>query len=120
MVNAYNAHLLDALFDTPTTRIALPGIAGIFSGWSAEVNEDLLQRRTIQVLTNGFDAKRKEIYEQILKDWKNQDLTQYSVERAIGDAVFYHEHCGLIAGLEYAALAIERVEDPGLNHLPGV
>lgn len=106
-----------AIFTASDTVRALSGIAAMFSGLRAESNEVFYQRRTIQVLTNGFEAKRKEIYSQILEERANKGVSEYSVERAIGDAVVYHDHCSLIAGLEHAALSIERLENPGIKQL---
>jgi len=39
------------------------------------------------------------------------------VEKAIGDAIKYHFSCTLNAGLEEAAVAIERADNPGIKQL---
>lgn len=97
---------------------ALAGITGILSGMRAEINTNTFQQRTVQVLTAGFEEKRKTFQAEMLQH-RTDSLTLYTVERAIGDAIRYHDHCSLIAGLEYAAYAIARVDDPGLNALRG-
>ena len=48
---------------------------------------------------------------------RKDNLTDYPVERAIADAIVYHDNCSLVAGLEQAALSIERAVNPGLNEL---
>ncbi len=103
-----------AIFTGVDTIRALSGSASILSGVRSEFNQEYFSNQTIQVLTNGFEAKRREIYKGILKTRK-QGLTRYPVEAAIKDAVVYHSSCSLLTGLEYAALSIERVENPGLK-----
>lgn len=105
-----------AIFKTADTARALSGIAAIFSGWRAEVNAAYFSNLTIQVITNGLEAKRKEIYDKILEERK-KDLTEYPVQRAVGDTATYHYNCALVAGLEHAALSIERAENPGLKQI---
>jgi hypothetical protein len=105
-----------AIFTHADTARALSGIAAIFSGWRAEVSADFFNNLTIQVVTKGIEAKRKEIYNQMLVD-REGDLSQYSVQRAVGDAAVYHYNCSLIAGLEQAAQSIERAENPGLGNI---
>ena len=93
---------------------ALSGAAGITSGVRAEFNNDYFQNKTIQVITDGLESKRQEIYEKILED-REQDLEKYPVQRAIKDAIKYHENCSLISGLEQAAISIERADNPGAD-----
>lgn len=95
---------------------ALSGIAAIMSGFRAEVNETYFHNLTIQVLTDGMEKKRQEIYQEISKN-QQKKVTDYPVEKAIGDAIFYHDHCSLIAGLEFSAASIRRATDPGLNRV---
>ena len=104
-----------AIFTGGTSQ-ALSGVAGIISGVRAEFNQDYFQMLTIQVITDGLGKKRQEIYTKILNDRKG-NLTEYPVERAIKDAIFYHDNCSLVAGLEQAALSIERAANPGINEL---
>jgi len=105
-----------AIFKPADTARALSGIAAIFSGWRAEVNADFFNNLTIQVVTKGIEVRRKEIHDQMIDDRK-KDLTEYTVQRAVGDTAVYHYNCSLIAGLEQAAQSIERAENPGLTHI---
>jgi len=102
-----------AIFTSLDTVRALSGTAAIISGVRSEFNEDYFSNQTVHVLTNGFESKRDEFYEKILNR-RNQSITQYPVEAAIKDAIEYHASCSLVAGLEQAALAIERAKNPGL------
>ena len=104
-----------AIFSGGTSQ-ALSGVASIFSGIRAEFNEDYFQMLTIQIITDGLGKKRQEIYTKILENRK-VDLTIYPVERAIADAIRYHDNCSLVAGLEQAALSIERAANPGMEQL---
>ncbi|MBI3246984.1 MAG: hypothetical protein HYZ50_10825 [Deltaproteobacteria bacterium] len=119
-----------AIVKAADTARALAGITSILSGTRAEINEDNFQQRTVQVLTSGFEERRKEILADMLRrrgiredpdgttvHTPGEDLTTYTVERAIGDAIRYHDHCSLVAGLEFAAYAVDRVNDPGLKAL---
>jgi hypothetical protein len=106
-----------AIFKAADTARALSGVAAIFSGWRAEVNADFFNNLTIQVISKGIEARRKEIYDQIQTDRKDANLTAYSVQRAVGDAAVYHYNCSLIAGLEQAGQSIDRVESPGLTNI---
>ncbi len=103
-----------AIVTGAATARALAGIAGILTGMRAEFNEDYFHNKTIQVITDGLEAKRKETYEKML-DARKLDMTGYPVEAAVKDAITYHAECSLIAGLEHAALSIERAQNPGLQ-----
>lgn len=92
----------------------LAGVAAVFSGVRAEFNESFFQRLTIQVITEGLEARRREIYSQI-QPRQRTDIASYPLEAAVKDALDYHSACSLIAGLEHAALSIERAENPGLR-----
>ena len=103
-----------AIFTGADIVRALSGAAGIASGVRAEFNEDYFQSLTIQVITDGLESKRQEIYEKILEE-REKGVVKYPVQRAIKDAILYHEHCSLISGLEQAAISIERAENPGAD-----
>jgi len=111
-----------AIFKAANTARALSGIAAIFSGWRAEVNADYFNNLTIQVISKGIEARRKEVYDKILEDRKAdletyQNYLNYPIQRAVGDAAVYHYNCSLIAGLEHAAQSIERAQNPGSAEL---
>jgi len=103
-----------AIFSATSTVRALSGAAAIISGVRSEFNQVYFSSQAIQVLSAGFDSKRKELYENMLKNRPN-NMTKYPVEAAVKDAVEYHENCSLLAGLERAALSIERIDNPGLK-----
>ena len=94
----------------------LSGTAAIFSGVRSEFNSEYFQRQTIQVITNGIDAKQNAVYTEI-KNKQGLPLKDYPVEAAIKDADKFHASCSLIAGLEHAALTVARADDPGLKAL---
>lgn len=113
-----------ALFSPVAVARALSGSAAAVSGVHAEFTEKFFARLTIQVLTKGIDARRKNLYAEIRerrsKDGKDVELVSlstYSVEAAIKDALTYHAACSLIAGLEEAAASIERADNPGIDQL---
>lgn len=108
-----------AIFKAADTARALSGIAAIFSGWRAEANAAYFNNLTIQVISKGIEGRRKEVYEEILKNRENglKDYKDYPVQRAVGDAAVYHYNCSLIAGLEHAAQSVERDQNPGLPQI---
>src|SRR3972149_2739046 len=71
-------------------------------------------RLTIQVISSGIEAKRQEILVGIGKKQKDS-LADYTLQAGVADAAKYHYNCSLISGLEYAAFAIARGEDPGVK-----
>ena len=95
---------------------ALSGVAAIMSGFRAELNEAYFHNLTIQVLTDGMEKKRQEIYREIREN-QQKNVTDYPVEKAIGQAIFYHDHCSLLAGLEFSAESIKRATNPGLDRV---
>lgn len=104
---------------TPASTVrALAGSAAITSGIRAEFQQDYFANLAVEVITKGIDARRKAIYEEILKRREAaKDIKEYPVKAAVKDAIFYHGACGLLAGLEEAGTSIERARDPGLNTL---
>ena len=103
-----------AIFTRVNTVRALSGTAAIFSGFRAEVNEAYFQSKTVQVLTDALESKRRENYHSMLEK-RSRNITNYTVEEAIKDAVTYHSNCSVVAALEHAAISIERAENPGLR-----
>ena len=114
-----------ALFTEENTARTFSGAAAITSGFQAEFDSRYFSSKTVQVLTDAMEARRRERYETIAGepgDAQNpgrQSLTiaQYPVEAAIKDAISYHDDCSLIAALEYVALSIERAENPGVKQI---
>lgn len=108
-----------AIFTNIDVVRALAGVASILSGLRAELNEAYFQNLTIQVITDGFESKRREIYKEIVEQRRSSNdagsYQNYPITKAIGDAILYHQHCSLIAGLEQAALSIQRAENPGIT-----
>ncbi len=102
-----------AIFTGASTVRALSGAAAIISGLRAEINEQYFHSLTIQVITDGADARRREIYDEILER-QTASIDAYPVQAAVKDAITYHSECSLLSGLKQAALSIERAENPGL------
>nr|VFJ97599.1 MAG: hypothetical protein BECKLFY1418A_GA0070994_107111 [Candidatus Kentron sp. LFY] len=92
----------------------LSGLAGITSGVRAEFNQAVFVNLAIPVITKGIESRRNDIRQKI-KTERGNDLTSYTVEAAIGDAIRYHGACSIIAGLEQAEDAIQELDNPGLS-----
>ena len=108
-----------AIATPANTARAWSGLAAIFSGVRAEVNDAYFQQLTIQVIADGLEAERRKILQEIyeVRDQQRADLVHYGVWRAIGDAARYHANCSAVAGLRHAALQLLRQEDPGISSL---
>ena len=110
---------LGSIFTAANTVRALSGTAAITSGFRAEVNDAYFQQQTVQLLTNGLESSRKELFEEISKKSK-WSIEMYTVEQAVGDAVRYHDQCSLLAGLERVALDRKRADNPSLPQIDKV
>jgi hypothetical protein len=114
---------LGAIFTSASTARALSGAAGITSGVSAELMEAQYASLTIQVLTEGIEKQRKDVYEAarsqrfvadpLTKTSRLASLSEYTVEHAILDAVRYHGACTITEGLRAAASSIQTIRHPG-------
>jgi hypothetical protein len=94
---------------------ALAGAAGAFSGTRAEFNQEMFQNLATQVIIEGIDVRRREIYEQIVQRGQSKGIEAYSVEAAVKDAIYYHAQCNVVTGFQVAQESIKTVEDPGIN-----
>nr|VFJ98144.1 MAG: hypothetical protein BECKLFY1418B_GA0070995_11144 [Candidatus Kentron sp. LFY] len=93
----------------------LSGLAGITSGVRAEFNQAVFLNQVIPVITKGIEGRRKDIKTEIGTKRAGGDLTSYTVEAAIGDAIRYHGACTIVAGLSQAEVAIQELDNPGLE-----
>ena len=83
---------------------ALAAGSTVSNGILAQYNEAYFNNLAINVISAGITAQRRGILLQI-NEKRDHDLVQYSVNRAIADAVQYHAVCNIISGLETAAVA---------------
>ena len=107
---------LGPVFSSVSTVRALSGGAAIASGIRAEHNQVYFRKKTIDVLSKGFERRRKEIHQEILGK-RTCNIDYYTVERAIGDAIKYDDACSLLVGLETMAADQQRANDPGLERV---
>jgi hypothetical protein len=106
-----------AIFTHVAVSRALSGVAGIFSGVRAEYNQDYFSNLAVNVISHGIQVRRTTIHEQMQRDGQTKSITDYTVEAAVKDAMFYHGQCGIIAGLDQASASIKTTEDPGLDQM---
>lgn len=107
---------LGAVFTPENTVRALAGTAAIASGIRAELNESYFQQKTIQVIADGFERRRVELRAKMAGE-NRKSIEEYTVERAIADALRYHDACSLVAGLKEVELSQKRASDPGLEQI---
>lgn len=92
----------------------LAAISGISSGIGAEFSQAYYSNLASNVITKGIEERRKSILGRIAAAQK-AEISGYTVQAAIKDAVFYDMQCSIIAGLEEAQDAIRLAADPGID-----
>ncbi len=92
----------------------LSGLSGLFGGTRAEFNQDYYANLTVNVIVDGIEIRQQEVFRQI-SSGQDMPIERYSVESAIKDAIFYHNQCSLVSGLQAASEAIKFSADPGLD-----
>jgi hypothetical protein len=92
------------------------GAASISSGLRAETNQSIYAMLAVEVITKAMDKTRLDRLREI-DESHGKDISNYSLERAIADAMSYHEGCSLLAGLQEASVAVSQSENVGLRAL---
>ena len=95
---------------------ALSGTAGITTGINAEFQQQFFSKLAMQVITKGIEARRAALYKAI-EGRQAKEISEYTVEAAVKDALMYHNACTLLTGLEEAGASIERASNPGVAQL---
>lgn len=105
---------LGALLQGATASRNLAGAAGIFSGLQAEYNQTYYSNLTAQVIVQGIDLRIGRLQKELLAHRQNKDVSVYTLESAVRDAIFVDGNCSVVAGLIEAQESIRQVENPGL------
>jgi hypothetical protein len=106
---------LGAIFTDATVARSLAGSAGIVSGINAEYQQAYFSNLATEVIVDGIETRRRRIRSEIVVMQQNYDLTTYTVQAAILDAVRFHGACTIVEGLREASQSIQTVRDPGLK-----
>ena len=96
----------------------LAALAAGTSGIRAEFNQDFFASQTADVIIGAFNSARKEklaAMNSARGDKGNKPLLEYTIERAVADAIQYHGDCSIAAGLTHANKALTSYDDIGLN-----
>lgn len=86
----------------PGVSTAVRGVRTVFSSDEEGFNDQLFASLTMQVITDGMDDRRSVVREAILENRRNTGIEEYTVEAAVGDAVYYHTQCSVFAGMRQA------------------
>lgn len=97
----------------------LAGLSGITSGVRAEYNQAYLANLGGQVIAAGIDVRRKELKKEI-EGKRGYDLTNYTVQAAVADAISYHGACSVIEGMKQAGEAVQQFDNPGISMMTKV
>ena len=92
----------------------LAGLASVFSGVGAETKQAFFANLAVSIISPGIERRRSLILKK-LRDQQAEEITEYSVESAVKDAITYHGECHILAGLEEANSAIKEVRNPGIQ-----
>lgn len=105
---------IGALAQTTNPARLFSGAASIASGLRAEYNQNIYSMLAVEVITKAIDKARNDKLKDIDVNQKSL-LRSYSLDRAIADAITYHEKCSLISGLEEASSAVSLSDNIGLK-----
>ncbi len=114
------AGVLGAVLPGVQSARNLAGVAGLFSGLRAEFNQAYYANLAAHVVVRGIDVVQAETFQRIQKDAQSRPISEYTVEAAIKDAIFFDGLCSVISGMEQAAESIRTYADPGLDSLQRV
>ena len=89
----------------------------MLTGIRAEYDQSYFSNLATEVIIEGIDQDRRNVYEQIVKNGQSKEIDAYPLEAAIKDAVIYHSHCTITAGLQQAAQSIKFYDTPGLDQI---
>ncbi len=103
-----------AIVTGETAARTLGGLAGITSGTRAELNQAIFESMTTSVIIPAVQARRKDILTEMLKR-RSDNLSKYTIEGAVADAIRYHGACSIDAGIVQAAKSIQSFEDVGIE-----
>ena len=98
-----------SLLPHAATAKLLSGLSASATGIRAEYNHDYYADVTAHVITKAITLRRKTMLTDIDK-LRDGDITAYTLERALADAVNYHGACSLVGGLEEAEKAVSTME----------
>jgi|GEM_PF-2519137 len=112
-----NVSTLLASAATVTTPIgiakALAAGSAVSNGVLSRYDDAYFNHLSISVINGGIARNRQAVLERILAERKN-DLSVYSVNRAVADAISYHAACNVVSGLETAAASLKNVTNAEL------
>lgn len=95
-----------ATVTTPAAAARVLSAGSTISGsFLSLYNEAYFNNLTVTVISSGIAKKREGLLADMTTK-KNQELTTYTVNGAISDALNYHAACNMITGLEAAGTAI--------------
>lgn len=108
---------LGAIFTDATVARSLAGSAGIVSGINAEYQQAYFSNLATEVIVDGIETRRKRIRNEIAVMQQSHDLSTYTVQAAVLDAVRFHGACTIVEGLREASQSIKTVQNPGMNEI---
>ncbi len=91
------------------------GSAGIVNGVRSEFDQAYYSRKISGLIALGIDARRKELHDK-MKLKHGFDISDYTVEEAVSDAILYHGACSMDSGLDTVAETRQIDYNLGVQH----
>lgn len=89
----------------------LSGIGSAIIGVRAEYNEDFFRSNWMESIVRVIENERGALRVKH-EESKRKDISEYTVEAAVGDAIIYNDTCSLVSGLRLTNKALSVSEDP--------
>ena len=108
---------LGSLITSVNTARVFSGAGAFTSGLRAEYNDVYFSSQAFELVSKSIRSVREKTLKRIRDNRVGKNITQYTLDGAISDAMFYHGSCNVLAGLEEASDAVTRDRDPGLKRV---
>ncbi|MDD5298785.1 MAG: fibronectin type III domain-containing protein [Rhodocyclaceae bacterium] len=110
------AGVLGAVLPGVTASRNLAGAAGLFSGVQAEYNASYFSNLAAQVIIQGIELRQSQLLQEIVAKRQKFNVSQYTMEAAVKDAVYFDGTCSAVTGLMEAGDSIKEITTPGFGH----
>lgn len=109
------AAVLGAVLPGAETAKHMAGAAGIFSGIRSEYNEAYYANLAAHVIAKGIEVRQETAYKRIRDEGQSKRMSDYPLEAAIKDAVYFDGLCSVVAGLDQASASVDATHEPGVE-----
>ncbi len=112
---------MTALLSGAATVVTPASLAKVFAagatastGIVGAYNQAYFNNLTINVITAGIDKQRTAVFQNIVTN-QAKEMTDYTIQAAVADAVAYHAACNIVAGMTTASQATAQTDPSTLQ-----